>query len=60
MLKKSQIIGILVVTFNLTIGLLWEKNFKYAGFLDFLFGVLAAIGISMVFKILPILRKIDK
>jgi hypothetical protein len=58
-MKKSQILGLLIIIISLALGFLWEKTFKYADILDFVFGVLTALGISMVLKILPIMRKLD-
>ncbi|MDP5106218.1 MAG: hypothetical protein NWQ31_08610 [Polaribacter sp.] len=55
-MNKNQIIGLLLAIIGVTLGLLWEKP-EYADVLDFLFGVLTAIGLSMVLKFLPIKRK---
>ena len=42
---------------GLTLGFLWDKSFKYADILDFMFGVFAAVGFSMIIKILPLKMK---
>lgn len=56
-MNKNQIIGLLIVIIGLSINFLWNKTFAYAEILDFSFGVLTAIGLSMVLKFLPIKRK---
>ena len=56
-MNKSQIIGLLIAIAGLSLGLFWEKSFKYDGFFDFIMGAFGAIGISLVFKILPLKRK---
>ncbi|MDD7915075.1 hypothetical protein [Polaribacter ponticola] len=53
-INKNQIIGMLIAILGLTLGFLWEKTFKYADILDFMLGAFAAIGLSMVIKILPL------
>ncbi len=42
---------------GLILGFLWDKSFKYSELLDFIFGVFAAIGFSMIIKILPLKMK---
>lgn len=56
-MNKSQILGLLIAIIGLSIGLLWEKSFKYNGFFDFLMGLVSAIGICLVLKFFPIKRK---
>ena len=56
-INKTQIIGFLIAIISLFLGLFWEKSFKYNGIFDFLIGFIGAIGISLVFKILPTKRK---
>lgn len=56
-MNKNQIIGLLMAIIGILVGLLWKKSFMYGEILDFLFGVFAAIGISMVLKFLPIKSK---
>ena len=56
-MNKNQIIGLLIVIIGLSISFFWNKTFAYAEIFDFSFGVLTAIGLSMVLKFLPIKRK---
>tara|TARA_R110002074_G_scaffold368009_2_gene542355 strand:- start:654 stop:830 length:177 start_codon:yes stop_codon:yes gene_type:complete len=56
-MNKSQIIGLLIAIVGVSLGLFWEKSFKYDGFFDFIMGAFGAIGICLVFKILPPKRK---
>jgi hypothetical protein len=56
-MNKNQIIGLLMVIIGVALGLLWEKPVQYSGILDFIFGVCSAIGISLVFKFLPLKGK---
>ena len=56
-MNKSQIIGLLIAIAGLSLGLFWEKSFKYDGFFDFLMGVVNAFGICLILKFLPIKKK---
>jgi hypothetical protein len=56
-MNKNQIIGLLMAILGLILGFLWDKSFKYSELLDFIFGVFAAIGFSMIIKILPLKMK---
>ena len=49
-MNKSQIIGLLIAIAGLSLGLFWEKSFKYDGFFDFLMGVVSAFGICLILK----------
>ena len=55
-MTKNQTIGLLIAITALSLGLFWEKSFKYADVLDFIFGVISALGISIVLKLLPLKR----
>ncbi|PQJ80465.1 hypothetical protein [Polaribacter porphyrae] len=59
-MKKSQILGIIIFIASIFLALLWDKQFKYADFFDFILGIVAALGASMVLKLFPVFRKLDK
>jgi hypothetical protein len=55
-MTKNQTIGLLIAIIALSLGLFWEKSFKYADVLDFIFGGISALGISVVLKLIPLKR----
>jgi hypothetical protein len=55
-MTKNQTIGLLIAIIALSLGLFWEKSFKYADVLDFIFELISALGISVVLKFLPLKR----